>query len=69
MVPHPCLDRSTLLRMDGGARVEAGRPPGKLVQCNPGERRHWVPGLGRRKWKESDFDIFADHLDMERERK
>lgn len=38
MVPHPCLDRSTLLRMDGGARVEAGRPPGKLVQCNPGER-------------------------------
>lgn len=52
--------------MDGWARVEAGRPPGKLAQCNPDERQHWVPGLGSRKWKGSEFDIFADHLDMER---
>ena len=29
----------------------SGRPPGKLAQCNPDEKRHWVPGLGRRKWK------------------
>ena len=51
-----------------GPGMEAGRPVGRLAQCDPGERWQWVPGPGRRWWKESDFEIFADHLDMERER-
>lgn len=50
--------------MDGGARVEAGGLLGSWLSVT--QMRN---GTGEEEVEGSDFDIFADHLDMERERK